>query len=138
MWYIMLMRNSNSTMSINHLSLDFICLLFESKWFITLWGSNMPCAYSKPRKCEHVRYCHLELILKIILFLCGMFAHTSSFLFNNFLLIISWILFCESFYWKGCPQMCSLVSFWKTICIMSFYHCFAWLHDYLEQSISSL
>ena len=59
MWYVMLMRNSNSTIPINHLLLDFICLLYENKWFITLRGSNMPCAYFKPRKCEHLRYCHL-------------------------------------------------------------------------------
>jgi hypothetical protein len=29
MWYVMLMRNSNSIMSINYLMLDFICLLWE-------------------------------------------------------------------------------------------------------------
>jgi hypothetical protein len=38
----------------------------------------MPCAYHKPKKCEHLRYCHLELILLIILFLGGMFPQTSS------------------------------------------------------------
>ena len=30
---------------------------------ITLWGSNMLCVYYKPRKCVHLRLCHLELIL---------------------------------------------------------------------------
>ena len=72
MWYVMLMRNSNSIMSINYLLLDYILPLVNIKWITTLWGSNKLCAYYKPRKCEHVRYCHLELIFSIILFLCGM------------------------------------------------------------------
>ena len=38
----------------------------------------MFCTYHKPRKCEHMRLCHLELMLLIILFLGGMFAQTSS------------------------------------------------------------
>ena len=59
MWYVMLMRNSNSIISINYLLLDYI------KWIIILLGSNKLCAYYKPRKCEHERYCHLELIFSI-------------------------------------------------------------------------
>ena len=82
MWYVMRMRNSNSMMTINYLLLDSYLPLVENSWYITLWGSSMLCAYYKPRKCEHVRFCHLELILEIILFLCGMFAHTSSLLFK--------------------------------------------------------
>jgi hypothetical protein len=35
---------------------------------------------SKIQLSEHLRYCHLELILLIILFLGGMFAQTSSIL----------------------------------------------------------
>ena len=34
----------------------------------------MLCAYYKPRKCVHLRYCHLVLILQIILFLGSMLA----------------------------------------------------------------
>ena len=124
MWYVMCTRNSNSIMSINHLLLNFICLLLllprtrrtgdsgvctpeipvvsprrirccylgdsgpkkngfnKTFWIllrvITLWGSIMLCAYYKPRKCEYWRLCHLELILEIIFFPCGMFAQTSS------------------------------------------------------------
>jgi hypothetical protein len=44
----------------------------------------MPCAYHKPRKCKHLRYCHLELILLIILFLGGMFSQTSSSFLKDF------------------------------------------------------
>jgi hypothetical protein len=40
----------------------------------------MLCAYHKPKKCEHLRYCHLELILLIILFLGGIFAQIGSFI----------------------------------------------------------
>ena len=70
MWYVMLMRNSNSLVSINHLQLDILPLVYKI-WIITLWGSNALCTYYKPIKCEHPRYCHLELILETILFLCG-------------------------------------------------------------------
>ena len=48
---------------------------------ITLWGSNMLCVYYKPRKCVYLRYCHLELIFQIILFLGGMLALQESFIY---------------------------------------------------------
>ena len=52
----------------------------------------MFCTYHKPRKCEHMRLCHLELMLLIILFLGGMFAQTSSIPNKNILLLILWAL----------------------------------------------
>ena len=89
MWYVIFMRNSNSTMSIDFSS----CFLFASclkiKWFITLWGSNKQCAYYNPIKMWTFEVCHLELIVYIIHFLCGMFSQTSS----NFLFVILWLLF---------------------------------------------
>ena len=59
----LLMRNPNSKVSINYLLL--VPLLHLGKFFIgiTLWGSNILCAYYKPRKCVNLRYCHLELIV---------------------------------------------------------------------------
>jgi hypothetical protein len=58
--------------------------------FITLWGGgNMLCAYHKPIKFEHMRFCHLELILLIILFLGGMFSQIISSFIK--------ILYCLSF-----------------------------------------
>jgi hypothetical protein len=62
MWYVILMRNSNSIMSINHL-VGFYLPLVKNKCFITLWGSNMLCAYYKPIKCVYLRLCHIVLIL---------------------------------------------------------------------------
>ena len=58
----------------------FICLLFKKKlkWIITLWGSNKLCAYYNPIKMWTFEVCHLDLILYIIHFLCGMFTRTSS------------------------------------------------------------
>ena len=84
MWYVMLMRNSNSIMSINFSSCFCLPLALKKIWFITLWGSNKLCAYYKPRKCEHVRFCHLELMLSIILLLCGMLLKQGPFLLNCF------------------------------------------------------
>ena len=84
MWYVMLMKNSNSIVYIYHLLLDILPLVGK-KWIITLWGSNKLCAYYKPRKCEYLRYCHLVLILLIILFLGGMFAQTRSILLEAFI-----------------------------------------------------
>jgi hypothetical protein len=57
----------------------------------------MLCVYYKPRKCEHVRYCHLELILEIISYLCGMFAQTSS----NCFIVYLMDLICKKFSWCG-------------------------------------
>ena len=62
MWYVILMRNSNSMMSII-ISSSILFASCEKKWFITLWGSNMLCAYYKPIKCVYLRLCHIELIL---------------------------------------------------------------------------
>ena len=59
----LLMRNSNSKLSINYLLLDRYFSSCLSLFGITLWGSNMLSAYYKPRKCVYLRYCHLELIL---------------------------------------------------------------------------
>ena len=92
MWYVLLMRNSNSIMSINFLYLDFLPLV--KYWFITLWGSNMLCEYYKPRKCEHVRSCHLEFILSIILLLCGMLLKQVPYLLKCVLSLFFWFLVC--------------------------------------------
>ena len=70
-------------------------------------------AYYKPRKCEHLRFCHLELILKIILFLCGMLAQTSS---NLSLLRIFWILFVEDFLGAVLLKCVLLYTLWETVC----------------------
>jgi hypothetical protein len=91
-WYVILMRNSNSISPLIISSWIYLPLV-ENKWFIILWGSNILCAYYKPRKCEHLRYCHLELILEIILFLCGMVAQTISICLIGYLLD----LVCERF-----------------------------------------
>ena len=103
MWYVMLMRNSNSIMSINFLSCFCLPLALKKIWIITLWGSNKLCAYYKPRKCEHVRYCHLELIFFIILFLCGMFLKQVPYLLKWFCLITLLDLVCDGSSWYGFP-----------------------------------
>jgi len=64
-------------------------------------------AYYKPRKCEHMRYCHLELILEIILLLCGMVAQTISICLFGYLLD----LVCERLCWCGFPQIYSYISY---------------------------
>ena len=89
--------------------------LVENKWIITLWGSNKLCAYYNPRKCEHVRYCHLELILLIILFLCGMLLKQVPYLLKFVLSLFSWFLVCERVSW-----------------------CFAWLFEAIKNLYLSM
>jgi hypothetical protein len=67
----------------------------------------MLCAYYKPRKCEYMRYCHLKLILEIILYLCGMLAQTSSNCSIDYLVD----LVCERLSWCGVPQIYSYISY---------------------------
>ena len=105
MWYVILMRNSNSKCPLIISSWT----LFASCWKemnITLWGSNMLCAYHKPRKCEHMRYCHLELILLIILSLGGMLAQTRS-TFIGHLLVFVWVRNS----WAAPPQIHISISY---------------------------
>ena len=115
MWYVILMRNSNSIMSISYLLLDYILSLVTIKWIITLWGSNKLCAYYNPRKCEHVRYCHLELILSIILFLCGMLLKQVPIWLYNFV-FLDLDLVCEGSSWYSFPLIYSHISLWETDC----------------------
>ena len=71
----------------------------------------MFCTYHKPRKCEHMRYCHLELIFLIILFLGGMFAQTSSTFIKKLLLLILWVLVWVRNSWCGFPQIHISISY---------------------------
>ena len=91
-------------------------LALKKFWVITLWGSNKLCAYYKPRKCEHVRYCHLELIFFIILFLCGMLLKQVPFLVKWFWLINLLDLVCDGHSWYGFLQICLHISCWETDC----------------------
>ena len=77
MWCVIFMRNSNSTCPLISL-VGFICLLFKNKMNHHIMGSNKLCAYYNPIKMWTFEVCHLDLILYIIYFLCGMFAQTSS------------------------------------------------------------
>ena len=107
-------ENSISIMSINFSS--WFCFpLALNKWIITLWGSNKLCAYYKPRKCEHMRFCHLELILLVILFLCGMLLKQVSIYLNAFCLSLFWILFVEDVLGMAFPNMFSCI-FWEANC----------------------
>ena len=99
-------------------------LNFSSKWhlskiispcwkqmYITLWGSNMLFVYYKPRKCEHMRYCHLELILLITLFLGGMFAQTrSTFIKELFIAHLIGLVWVRNS-WCGFPQIHISISY---------------------------
>lgn len=92
-------------------------------WGITLWGSKMLCAYYKPRKCEHVRYCRLELILSIILFLCGMFLKQVPYLLKCFCLSSFGILFLAKDLF-GLTPFCLPCTFWIFLLYSKFVLCF--------------
>ena len=134
MWYVILMRNSNSIMSISYLLLNYILSLVTIKWIITLWGSNKLCAYYNPRKCEHVRYCHLELILLIILFLCGMFLKQVPFCLNVF----TYSHFGSCLWWmflvRFSSNMFSYISLENRLLQSTLCSCFALSREYLKLS----
>lgn len=110
MWCVILMRNSNSKCPL----IIFSWTLFASCWKemnITLWGSYMLVAYHKPKKCEHMRYCHLELILLIILFLGGMLAQTRSYFIKSFYCSSYWSLFEWEILGAAFPQIHISISY---------------------------
>ena len=76
----------------------------------------MLCAYYKPRKCEHVRFCHLELILLIILFLCGMLLKQVPYLLKMLLLLLIWILFVMEVLGMVFPKYVLIYLFGKPYC----------------------
>ena len=104
-----------------HEKFKFYCpLIISSRILIASWleemfyhimGSNMFCTYHKPRKCEHMRLCHLELILLIISFLGGMFAQTSSTFIKKLLLLILWVLVWVRNSWCSFPQIHISISY---------------------------
>ena len=110
MWCVILMRNSNSKCPLIISSR----ILIASCWKemnITLWGSNMLLVYYNPRKCEHMRYCHLELIFLIILFLGGMFAQTRSPFIKKLILLIILVFVWVRNSWCGFPQIHFSISY---------------------------
>jgi len=98
----------------------------------------MFCTYHKPRKCEHMRLCHLELILLIISFLGGMFAQTSSTFIKKLLLLILWVLVWVRNSWCGFSSNTYLYILFGTPFASSYSnHCCAWL-VWLVEAIKNL
>ena len=106
----------------------------ENECFITLWGSNKLCAYYKPRQCEHVRYCHLELIVLIILFLCGMFLKQVPICLNVF----TYSHFGSCLWWmflvRFSSNMFSYISLENRLLQSTLCSCFALSREYLKLS----
>ena len=81
----------------------------------------MFCTYHKPRKCEHMRLCHLELMLLIILFLGGMFAQTSSTSIKKLLLAhLMDSCLSKKFFVRFFLKYISLYLIWDTVCFKLF------------------
>ena len=76
MWCIILMRNSNSKCPL--IISSWGCFSSYKKMNITLWGSNMLLLHITILGNVNMRWCHLELILLIILYIGGMLAQTRS------------------------------------------------------------
>ena len=129
MWCVILMRNSNSKWPLIISS----WILFASCWkqmYITLWGSNMLFVYYNPRKCEHMRYCHLELIFLIMLFLGGMFSQTSStFIKEIFIVHLIGLCLSKKFLVRFSSNTYLYILFGKPFASSYSNHCCAWLCD---------
>ena len=92
----------------------------------------------QPSQCEHVRYCHLELIFFIILFLCGMLLKQVPYLLKWFCLITLLDLVCDGHSWYGSPQICSHILLGNRLLQATLCSWFAWSREYLKLSRISI
>ena len=75
-------------------------------------------AYYKPRKCVHLRYCLLELILQIILFLGGMLALQVAICFLFGVKMMSDIL--AIYHRELFPNTSCLLTIGSHLCVVEF------------------